>query len=137
MHSLKKLLGLLLLSAAVVHAQSGTIDLRSRGSLEIFIVDGWKVNTSEFGDRIILNLESLTDENANAALTITFPEQDRFSTKGKLKTQVEANGLPYEQGSVERKSVPRELNTRAGYGYYCNFTDPELVGKPPQKGNFK
>ena len=24
-----------------------------------------------------------------------------------------------------------------GFGFYCNFTDPELRGKPPEKGNYK
>ncbi|MEO7412018.1 MAG: hypothetical protein ABIZ81_01560 [Opitutaceae bacterium] len=135
---LKKFLSLLLLSAAVLQAQSGTIDLRSHGSLEIYLEDNWKMNTSEFGDRVIVNIEPKDEAiNANAALTITFPEQDRYSTKPKLKTQVEVIGRVYEEGSVERKSVSRELNTRAGYGFYCSYTDPELVGKPPQKGNFK
>src|SRR3954469_10935086 len=135
---MKTFLALLCLTATLLHAQSGTIDLRSHGSLEIYLEDGWKINTSEFGDRVIVNVEQKKDNiNANAVLTITFPEQDRFATKSKLKTQVEASGRQYEEGSVEGKSVARELNTRAGYGFYCSYTDPELVGKPPQKGNFK
>lgn len=138
MNLLPKLFALLLATTAAVRAQSGTIDLRSHGSLEIFLEDGWKIGTSEFGDRVIVNLEP-TDErvNANATLTVTFPEQDRYSTKSKLRTQVEVNARQYEESSVERKAVARELMGREGYGFYCNFTDPELIGKPPQKGNYK
>lgn len=137
---LKKLFALLFLTAAILRAQSGTIDLRSHGSLAIYLEDGWKVNTSEFGDRVLINIEPVDEAtNANAALTVTFPEQDRFSTKAKLRIQVEVNGRQYEEGSVERKSVSRELSTQpsVAYGFYCNYTDPELVGKPPQKGNYK
>jgi hypothetical protein len=25
----------------------------------------------------------------------------------------------------------------SGFGFYCNFTDPHLVGKPPEPGNYK
>lgn len=140
MISLKKLLALSFLTAALLRAQSGTIDLRSHGSLAIYLEDGWKANTSEFGDRVIITIESLDEAtNANAALTVTFPEQDRFSTKAKLRMQVEVNGRQYEGCSVERKSVSRELSTQpsVAYGFYCNYTDPELIGKPPQKGNYK
>lgn len=135
-----KCFALLLLTGGLLHAQSGAIDLRSHGSLAIYLEDGWKVNTSEFGDRVIVNIEPLDENtNANVALTVTFPELDRFSTKGKLRTQVEVNGRQYEEGSLERKSVSRELSTQSSvaYGFYCNYTDPELVGKPPQKGNYK
>ena len=24
-----------------------------------------------------------------------------------------------------------------GYGFYCSFTDPDLRGRPPEKGNYK
>ncbi|MEO6569810.1 MAG: hypothetical protein ABIO94_13690, partial [Opitutaceae bacterium] len=128
----------LLLTGVALRAQSGTIDLRSHGSLAIYLEDNWTVNLSEFGDRVIVRIDPKDEAtNANAELTITFPEQDRYSTKAKLRTQVEANGRKYEEGSVERKSVSRELTTRMGYGFYCNYTDPELIGKPPVKGNFK
>jgi hypothetical protein len=140
MTSLKKLFALWLLTSVLLRAQTGTIDLRSHGSLAIYLEDGWKVSTSEFGDRVIVNIEPLDEgTNANAALTITFPEQDRFSTRAKLRIQVEVNGRQYEEGSTERKSVSRELNTQpsVAYGFYCNYSDPELVGKPPQKGNYK
>lgn len=133
----KLLLLLLLLSCGFLHAQTETIDLRSHGSLTLYLEDNWKVGTSEFGDRVIVNIEPKDDTNAVCNLTITFPEQDRLSTKAKLKMQVEVNSRVYEEHSVEGKSVARELNTQAGFGYYCNFTDPELIGKAPQKGNFK
>jgi hypothetical protein len=134
-----KLLALLLLfSARVLHAQSETtIDLRSRGSLSFFLDGEWNVNTSEFGERIIVTIEPTGEENASCTLTITFPEQDPFPSKAKLKQQVEIASRQFEEASVERKAVARELQTRAGFGFYCNFTDPNLVGKKPQKGNYK
>jgi hypothetical protein len=136
--TLKQIFALaLLFTGGLLRAQTDTIDLRSHGSLTLYLDDNWKVGTSEFGDRVIVNIEPKDDTNATCTMTITFPEQDRLSTKAKLKTQVEVSSRVYEESSVEGKSVARELNTQAGYGYYCSFTDPELVGKPPQKGNFK
>src|SRR4051812_16555434 len=90
----------LLLVGGLLHAQTDTIDLRSHGSLTLYLDDNWKVNTSEFGDRAIVNIEPKDDTNATCSLTITFPEQDRFATKAKLKMQVEVASRVYEEGSV-------------------------------------
>jgi hypothetical protein len=39
--------------------------------------------------------------------------------------------------SVERKAIAREFTLTTGFGFYCNFTDPNLRGKPMEKGNYK
>ena len=137
MKFLKTLPVLFFLTVGFLRAQSGTIDLKSHGALDIFLEERWTVSVSEF-DRVIVKIVPKDETtNADMELTITFPEQDRFAQKAKLRSQVELNGRRFELGSVEGKSIARELNSSAGGGYYCNFTDPELVGKPPQKGNFK
>jgi hypothetical protein len=51
--------------------------------------------------------------------------------------RVEVNGEPYAQQSVEGKAVAKPFDLKSGFGYHCDFTDPDLVNKPPQKGNFK
>jgi len=134
---MKKILVLLLLTACCLRAQSEKIDLGSRGQLTLYVPETLKVSTSDFGDRHIVTIEPAGEGNASCTLTITFPETDRFDTKARLAMQVEVSGAKFAEQSVEGKARAKEFSLTTGYGFYCNFTDPELVGKPPQKGNFK
>ncbi len=136
---MKKFFALLfLLTAASLGAQSATLDLGSRGKLTLYLAGDWKIDTTNFANQGSLAI-SPTREAVNAACTInvTFPERDSFDTKARLKLRVEADSRNMAEQSVERKAVAKEFNVASGYGFYCNFTDPELKGKPPEKGNYK
>jgi hypothetical protein len=137
---MKKLLALFLISAAGLFAQAEKIDLGSHGKLTIYHDDSWKFDVSDFGDRHLVNIGPKSESvNASASLTITFPDQDRLDTKKRLSLRVEVNGAPIAPQSVEGKAYAKEFSLHAGtgFGFYCNFTDPELVGKKAEKGNFK
>lgn len=134
---MKKLLGLFLFSCACLLADSESIDLRSHGSLTLFLPDGWNVVNAEYGDRAMVTIEPKGDVNAKCSITVTFPEHDDLSTKAKLRKRIETDSAELAARCVEGKAVAREIQVRQGFGFYCNFTDPELVGKKPQKGNYK
>jgi hypothetical protein len=135
---MKKAFALFLLSLGVLHAQSETVDLRSHGKLNLYISDEWTLSTSDFGDRALVKIEAKDEAvNASISMTVTYPEQDKLSTKLKLKQEVENGAAQMAEGSVEGKAVAKAITLRTGFGYMCNFTDPDLVGKPPQKGNYK
>lgn len=134
---MKKLFALLLLAATVLHAQSGSIDLGAHGKLALYIDDAWKIDVADYGDRQLVTVSPKGDINASCAITITFPEADRLETKSRLKQRAEIDATKYADGSVEGKAVGREFTLASGYGFYCNFTDPALVGKPPVKGDYK
>ena len=134
---MKKLFALLLLSAGLLRAQSDTIDLGARGKLTIYVSERWQIETADYGDRRMVTFKPKEGTNAEATLTITFPETDRLDTKNRLKQRTEIDGMKYADQSTEGKAIGKPFNLKAGYGFHCDFTDPELVGKPPQKGNFK
>jgi len=134
---MKRYLLLFLLTAVGLWAQAAKIDLGSHGKITLYLEDGWKVETADYGDRRLVTISPKGDANAACTLTITFPEQDRLDTKPRLKTRVEIDGEKIADQSVEGRAVAKEFGLRAGFGFYCNFTDPELVGKPAQAGNFK
>jgi len=134
---MKKLLALFLLTAAGLLAQSQTLDFGSHGKLTLFLDDSWNFSTSDFGDRVMVTITPKGDANATCSLTITYPDKDRYDTRSRLKQRVEVNGMPIAEGSVEGKSVAKEYSLKTGFGFYCDFTDPALVGKKPQKGNYK
>ena len=134
---MKKFLALFLLTTACLFAQTQTIDLGPHGRINFYIDDGWKFDVTDYGDRRMVIVTPKGDANASCSLTITFPEEDRLDTKKRLSLRVEINGEPIAAQSVEGKAIAREFSLQSGYGFYCNFTDPDLIGKPPEKGNFK
>lgn len=135
---MKKIIALFLLSVAGLLAQAETINLGGRGKLTVYLADNWTFETSDFGDRRIIKITPKgPNVNARGELTVTFPETDRFDTKARLKMRVEIDAMRFAEQSVEGKARAKEFSLVSGYGYYCSFTDPDLVGKPPQEGNFK
>lgn len=132
-----RFLFLLLFAATGLLAQPATLDLGSRGRLTLYFPGGWTLSSTDMAGQMTLTAASASGVNASCTLMISFPEQDRFDTKNRLKARVEADGMPLAEGSVERKAVTREFLLATGYGFYCSFTDPELRGKPSQPGNYK
>ena len=135
---MKKIFALFLLLTGALWAQSETINLGSRGKLTVYLSDKWKFDISEFGDRNLVTIKP-KDENTNAecTMTITFPDTDRFDTKKRLQQRAEIDATKYADQSVEGKAFGKPFSLKTGYGFHCDFTDAELVGKAPQKGNFK
>jgi hypothetical protein len=134
---MKKLLALLLLTVICARAQE-VLDLGQHGQLTIYLLGDWKSEVSTLGRELTLTIKSAKEStNASCTLTVSYPEIDRFETKQKLKMRVEIDGAQFAQQSVEGKAVAREFNLTSGVGYYCNFTDPELRGKPVKVGDYK
>jgi hypothetical protein len=118
-------------------ASAASVDLRSHGRLAITASPEWKVSSENLGDRHEVTIEPRGDVNAMCRLTVVFPEKDELNTKARLRDQVLQGCQQHVENSVEKKAVAKEFSVRRGFGYYCSFTDPELVGKPPEKGNYK
>lgn len=136
---MKKLFALFLLLAGTLCAQSQELNLGEHGKLSLFLLDdGWKFNVAEYGDRLLVTIApTKEDVNASCSLTITYPERDRYDTPNRLKTEVEVRGDALAEHSSEGKAYAKQFNLSSGFGFHCDFTDPDLIGKPPEKGNFK
>src|SRR5690242_15661186 len=101
---MKKLLALLLLSASSLFGQSQTVDLGRYGKLTFYLLGDWTVDISDIGGRTVSIKPKKESVNADCTLQITFPEQDLYARKDKLKMRVEVNGEQYAQQSVEGKA---------------------------------
>ncbi|HVS50727.1 MAG TPA: hypothetical protein VHD62_00120 [Opitutaceae bacterium] len=134
---MKKLFLLFALTAAALCGQPATLDLGSHGQLTLYFPEGWKVTSTNMAGQATLTATPAGDANATCTLQVSFPEQDRFDTKSRLKTRVEADGYPIAENSVEGKAIAHEFSLTSGFGFYCSFTDAELRGKPATKGEFK
>jgi hypothetical protein len=135
---MKKLLSLFLLTTSLLSAQSATLNLGPRGKLTLFLLGDWKIDTSNFSQQGSVTITpAKASINASCTISISLPEVDRFDTKAKLKLRVEADNYGAAQEAVERKAIAKEFMLTSGYGFYCSFTDPQLVGKPSEPGNYK
>lgn len=138
---MKLLLCFLLFATAGLRAQVETIDLGARGKITLYLLGEWTADVSTLGGNPTVTIKPTRDSvNASCTIAVTFPESDRLETKGRLKLRVEADCYGLAESSVERKAVAREFmltGTPGAMGYYCSFTDPDLRGKPPEKGNYK
>jgi hypothetical protein len=124
--------------AATAFAQAETLELGRRGKITFYLLGDWKCEQTNIGDNPTLIIKPTKYQvNAQATISVTFPDRDRFDRKDKLKLQVEAENRSAAEESVEGKAVGREFNVATGYGFYVNITDPALRGKPPEKDNFK
>ena len=135
---MKKLFVLFFATIIAAAAQVETLNFGSRGQLTIYLPGEWQVASTDMAGTYTVTLTPKKQTvNATATIAVTFPETDRFDTKGRLKQRVEADGYSAAEQSVEKRAVAREFSLTSGYGFYCNFTDPELRGKPSEPGNYK
>ncbi len=135
---MKKLLALFWFTAAMLCGQSVTLNLGPHGKLSVFLPGGWNIDTSNFANQGSVTITPTNPSvNATCTLAISFPDVDRFDSRSKLKLRVEIDSHNAAAESVERKAVAKEFLLGSGYGFYCSFTDPQLVGKPPEPGNYK
>jgi len=135
---MKKFLILFMLTAATLAAQSATLNLGPHGRLTLFLLGEWRIETSDFSNQGSVTITpTKTSVNASLTLAISFPESDRYDTRRRLKQRVEADAFNAAAESVERKANAKEFSLTQGFGYYCNFTDPQRVGRPPEPGNYR
>ncbi len=137
---MKKLFALLCLTfaCACASAQEQVLDFGPRGKATLYLLGDWKAVVISMAGQYELNLTPKDESiSASASFKVTFPEVDRYDTKGRLKLRVEADCAVYADQSVEGKAYGKEFVLGAGYGYYCSFTDAALRGKKAPPGETK
>lgn len=136
--AMKKSLVLFLFTLVSVCAQEQIIDLGSRGRITLYLLGDWKPVVINMAGQYELTLTPRKESvNVSCSIKVSTPEVDRFDTKARLKLRVEADCAPYAEQSVEGKAYGKEFMLGTGYGFYCNFTDAALRGKPAPPGEFK
>jgi hypothetical protein len=79
-------------------------------------------------------------DDRNAACLISFIAKDRaeFADRRFLTLLVRGDSRPYlEPGQDPSEIEVKELQIRGGLAVYATFVDPDLVGKPSVRGDFK
>jgi hypothetical protein len=133
----------LLLSALLLLAPlcslADTVDLGAHGTLEIPVPKGWKLATAPWEQPgVALTLTPPDGANAELLINVLFVPKGMSNLKADVDGKVLNEAGMFVDSSVEKRKTLRKF-AMAGdaYGSYCVFTDASLVGKPPQKDNFK
>lgn len=114
-------------------------------SKELVVVvapDGWKatkdrppVATFPFET---FRIEPSGNRNEICLVTVYDKEKPEFSNAAFLKKLLKGDCQPYvSSADVLAKLDVKEMKIEGGLGFYANFIDPDLVGKPIQKGKYK
>jgi hypothetical protein len=85
------------------------------------------------------NLRLLPGNDANVSLSLIFlsAPDDNLADRENLRAFHDANCRQFAGGSVEGEVRTRDFKTPHGYAVQARFTDAALVGKPPEKENYK
>lgn len=78
--------------------------------------------------------------NRNAVCLVTVFDKDRkeFTDPQFLKKLLKGDSRPYLNSPDDFSKIAiKEVKTNEVFGYYANFVDPDLVGKPVEKGSYK
>jgi hypothetical protein len=128
-----------LLLVLPLSASADTVDLGTHGTLGITVPKGWTLTTAPSEQPgVNITLTPPVGTNAQFSLGILFVQKGQTGLKADVDAKVLNEAGLLMDGAVEKTKVLRRP-TLAGdaFGSYCVFTDASLVGKPPQKDNFK
>jgi hypothetical protein len=83
-------------------------------------------------------IEAQGERNAVCMISILDKNRAAFKNPELLKRILRGDSRPYLNSAEEASEmVIQELTIREGLGFYANFVDPDLVGKPTKKGSYK
>ena len=133
-----------LLSILMVSAFARAGELRVSATEPIFVVapDFWQsakdrppVGSFPFETyRLVPPLE----RNAQCLVSIFDKNRPEFADAQFLKKLLRGDFLPYVNSPDDLSKIEiKEMKIKGGLAYYANFVDPDLVGKPVEKGGFK
>jgi hypothetical protein len=130
------LLSALLLLPLAVSAE--TVDLGTHGTLSIDVPKGWRLKADSKDTGVDVSLLPPDGVNAQCLYSVVYVPKGATAAKADVDEKLLAECDQFIDMSVEKKKTLQRLAmTGDAYGVYCLFTDASLVGKPPEKDNFK
>lgn len=108
------------------------------GTLTIVAAGDWKFGGEDLGDRYeVVIVPNNERTNAACRISINLNADDKLSSKNAVRDRVLEAVKAQFATSVEKRVVPEPFYSRQGFGYHVTLTDPERVGKPPERGKFR
>lgn len=136
--AVRTLLAALLSFLAMAAAGAATIEWPDNGQITYVVPAGWTVTVTMNGATAVeLTAHSASGANAAAQIAVMTNPNATLANPASGKSAFLQSADRFAADSVEKTTVPKDLNPVQGVGWYSLFTDPALVGKAPVKDNFK
>jgi hypothetical protein len=134
-----------LLLAFFAQAEPKTIELHVSAKDPVFVAapEKWEAAKEKGPPGIPFPFETYQvtpPEGRNAVCLISILDKDReqFTDADFLKKILRGDCRPYVSTPAELPKMElKSLKLKDGTGFYANFVDPDLVGKPVEKGKYK
>ena len=79
-----------------------------------------------------------SNRNAQCLISIYDKDKQEFTDPQFLKKILRGDSRPYVSSPEDLPKLElKELKINGGLGFYANFVDPDLVGKPIKQGDYK
>jgi hypothetical protein len=141
---MKQIAAVVLLLFGAVTAAAGELAISSKEPVVVTAPDQWKCSKDPLKhDPINFPFEAFQvvppgGRNAVCLFSILDKNPPKVATREFLASVVIGDSRPYVSNEGElQKLKPRELKINDGFGFYLNFVDPDLVGKPARNGKYK
>jgi len=122
----------------VVSAHARDYGWPGHGTVSFEVPENWTLQVSHVSaESIYFTARPNSGPVALAQITLFEAKPDHPVRGEKLRDELEASVHPLLSQSVEKQYVPQALQLRQGEGWFVEFTDINLVGKPPIAGDYK
>lgn len=108
------------------------------GTLTFDVPAGWTLQGRQVAEAAFsLNGTPKSHSAALVQITALITPADHPINEAFVQSQLQGIAQQFVTSSVEGKIVTQPMKLHQGYGWYVQFTDASLVGKPPVPNNFK
>jgi hypothetical protein len=123
-------------SSSALHGED--FDLGKNGRLSVAVPAGWEAKPQEItGVGVDITVRPKTPQNMACKMTVLFIPAEQELTPEQVIERWKGTLGQFAEGSVEKEAKVEKLDLKAGVGVYASFTDPSLVDKPSEPGNYK
>lgn len=137
---MRKLTTSLLLCFVYAFARAEDLRVSSKEPIIVTAPDQWTVKVPRAGSSLFetCRIDPATNRNAVCLVSILSKDSTTSPDAEFLKKILRGDCRPYVNSPDDLPKVElKPLKLKDGLGFYANFVDPDLVGKPVQKGSYK
>lgn len=132
---------LAILFAAVI-VNGAELRVSSKEPVVVLAPDMWKATKDKPPNGAFpfetYRIEPSTNHNAVCLVSVYDKNKPEFADPEFLKKLLKGDSRPYVSSPDELSKIEiKELKIEGGLGFYANFIDPDLVGKPVVRGSYK
>jgi hypothetical protein len=140
--ALKRAIWILAVVFTIGFVEAGPLRVSTAEPIIVSAPNGWKIAkdrppTAQFPFETYKIFHS-DGRNAACMISVIGKNREQFADKDLLKKVVAAQARAFVRSENDLAEIEmHDLKVEGGLGLYADFADPNLVGKPAKKGDYK